>query len=924
MPELPPVEETPNEPAIDPSTALKVLAAGGGLATAAQFAHHGGTRVFNLDATPHVRVLGGPQPYIASNNTSKDSFSSQAHALIKALKEQGLNVDHDPWPTSGKDAKGIARTVVRQAASPPDYDAVIGVGHEFGRPAIVDAGKVKIRLNTDFDSGNFVNTRKIYDTAGQDAMAVRGDKKRFHRYWTPGKDEHYTMPEEHTGKLPSMRVGNIPVSDAFNTPYTVKDWSPAARKKAFFTMGGGNAAPMVFDELAVAGTEDLPATMADKLLRRPGAKNYATRRYDVSKRFFLDDVVEAMRAKHGNNFELDALLGSTWDKNPMQMRGMRSDNFFKELQDYIATPEGKARFSGVNFIDRIPQGEVARKFADSHYVMTVPGSTVGELMHMPGEEVGKIINVLPNTNRDLFMKHFEGNASNVTHEIPSAVTWDTAHADRRKHFEQLLEHENPRIQGRGVGYNFDVADAAKTLRSDVRHQKIKNLKVMAATGGLAVGSYLISKVMDKLKEHKQKKEQPMSMLEKLSKDLTQPVQGFTPASSRQPAPGTAPKVVIPGVPETLPPPPKINTAIKTQPIIPKQPGTIPKKTQPLPRPAFTTPAPKNAAPIIPGQPHPLISGPSAGGAVAPQPAQPVTPRSSRPGRFAGNVGKSLIGLGVATDVYNGDLVAAGSGAATMSSGVLPAVHLTSAARLVDAARYGEVPQYLQEQVDSRANGSVAGNIWRGAIDPVGSITGLLTANQQRIAQDIENSSNANAERALEAQLAVASNRKKEQRLQFEQDYSQDPRAQAGGDMKSYISSRFNAQRQAQQQQVTDQRTQSLEEKYRAQVAQEAQNAKDNEARLAAESAGILKGSSEKVAGVFRRASGITDDRSSDWCNKNDLIYLKNYTKYAFLSEDEYINLPVDPAGPKTLQEFCKVAGKKVDELAKVRRKLKIG
>ena len=86
---------------------------------------------------------------------------------------------------------------------------------------------------------------------------------------------------------------------------------------------------------------------------------------------------------------------------------------------------------------------------------------------------------------------------------------------------------------------------------------------------------------------------------------------------------------------------------------------------------------------------------------------------------------------------------------------------------------------------------------------------------------------------------------------------------------------------------------------------------------------LKKQSALKKLGVFRRASGILDENSQDWCNTADLQHLKSFVKYAFLDETSYAALPVDPTGPKSLNEFKKIAGRTVSKADLLKRGLKI-
>jgi hypothetical protein len=487
-------------------TYLNYVGSGLGLAGGYRFIQGGGTRGLDTEAAPRVQVMSG----------AEGSFGNQAKGLESMLKAEGIEATPYSW-TSTADKERLGG--FRRLLDAPGSDASIYVGHNsFPGKDLADIGKVKYRINSDFREGNFISPkllyhggesesssdklkRKIIETVGGDRMAVREDPKSYDRFFTPG-DPSIPMPEQYQGKLPTVMTGNIPTRDVFGqTPFKEKDWSPGAKINAVLTTGGGNAMPQVFDELPKEHAGLLPG--AD----RPGVYNLEERLkgqqwrdYDVSKRFFLDDIMENLRKTHGeDNVNLKFLTGlgkaNTWPDNK---------EFIEKLRKYVTEdPEGQRRFKGLQVLDHID--DMPGAFADAHYVFATPGSTVAEVMRMPGEHVPRMINVLPNDKPEGYMKHFPVNAEETVRKFPGAHTWDTMGENRGEALAKIMSEGVPHAPGRTTGYESDFSQIGKTIREDVKNNKIKNIKTLAALGGASAGAFLLAQVAKMVRKRQERK-----------------------------------------------------------------------------------------------------------------------------------------------------------------------------------------------------------------------------------------------------------------------------------------------------------------------------------------------------------------------------------------------------------------------------------
>ena len=485
--------------------ALEGASVAGAAGTLGAFAHMGGTRTFDPNAKPKVLLIGGKEEF-SRKPRPMDSFSAQSQAMVRGLREAGVDVQYKPL--AAHPGKLLAHLL-----DVPTHDALIVAGHPHGYPRYVGgAGKVRYRQNSDFGDGNNVNSKDIYRAgmAGQDSMAVREPHKWYTRNLVPGTEDT-PLKSKYKGRRESVMIGNIPVSPAFEgATYSPKDWSPTARKKAFITIGGGNAAPMVFDDI---GSDTLHMKHRSSQPRRVTGKlglSGTGRSYKYKEKFWLDDLVQALNTKHKEGIDIELLLG-TGKVQKGERKGLYSGdgqwgkipNLYDDFSHYLQTPEGQTRFPGLKLIDRLPQAadkpggpSMAGAYSDAHYNFLVPGSTSAEAMAIGGGTPGKTVVMMPNDRPKLFMKHFPQNLAEMQRSgLPNVHRWDMHDkAGRMAQLQAILDAEVQSAPGR-QGYKTDFSKLKEVIKADVKKQKMKNIKTLAMMGGVSMATGVLGKVV---------------------------------------------------------------------------------------------------------------------------------------------------------------------------------------------------------------------------------------------------------------------------------------------------------------------------------------------------------------------------------------------------------------------------------------------
>lgn len=373
-----------------------------------------------------------------------DSFSGQALSAADSLHRGGFNVDvlqkavNSPMRkvfvdsagnvvhkgTSG--AKELTVFNQRDAYRPIDLspsslrkaDAVLQVGDGASDHVLNNArtrGKGVYRLLTDYGDGNFKQPDMWLD--GQNWMKVRNPRL-YDRLFVPGGAEKGLWSELKRGRKANVNIGDIAISPIFED---MQFSNSGGKPKAMLTVGGGAGSSIA--------------------LRNVGASESQRYNFIGKERTLFDDILSALRKKHGDKAILDVFLGGTITKPQPVLRGGKVfferppsdaslsrnlqkltdllDPTSKRYKKYKKLERGRKlisaiekRYKGLNFIHRVPQTEIGKAYATSDYVFALPGSTTAEFSAIKGQKHGGLIHLIP-SEADWAPRHFRGNAKYV-------------------------------------------------------------------------------------------------------------------------------------------------------------------------------------------------------------------------------------------------------------------------------------------------------------------------------------------------------------------------------------------------------------------------------------------------------------------------------------------------------------------------------
>ena len=437
-------------------SAMLASVAGGG----AYVARHPRLNDFNPFGKKRVRVVGGVKPWSyharqeaadiltrasrgetippdvlsrAAKVFALDSFSGQSHAVADAFKRSGMNTTlvrssinspvktvesalgqskvfdlHDfyrPRPLTERDILGA--------------DAIVQVGDSASHGTLEKArrrGAGIYRVLTDYGDGNFLQPDEWL--GGQNWMKIRNPKL-YDRLFIPGGAEADLWGNIPSGRKANVNIGDIAVSPIFKNMQFERHSGPGT--KAMLTIGGGAGASLS--------------------LRNYSAKENARYNFIGRDRTLFDDILSALRHKHGDNVNLNVFLGSSISK-PQNIRNydgtvsrgyapsdiklskklnqldevLSGDSGSKLVSRLSRTEKGRKlladirnRYRGMKLIKTVPQTEIGRNYASSDYVFALPGSTTAEYSSIRGQNHGGVIHLIP-PEEPWAPRHFRGNA----------------------------------------------------------------------------------------------------------------------------------------------------------------------------------------------------------------------------------------------------------------------------------------------------------------------------------------------------------------------------------------------------------------------------------------------------------------------------------------------------------------------------------
>ena len=411
-----------------------------------------GLRSVNPLAKPTVNVLGGTQ--------GGGSFSSQAKAWAEALKDHGIdtervtNYDAQYYtPNNNKMNQLLNRDAVLQVGATPFESDM--------HTRVADGSMLRYRALTDIGDGNFNQPEQWLE--GRNWMKVHDSPSSYSRMFVPGGDVS-PLPEQYASRLGNVNLPSIPTNKLFHGKEFVSDKAIAGARAAI-TMGGGAGGFLLF--------RDLQEPTAD-----------GGHRYSSSKKNILDNIQEALRKKHGDDFGVDMYVGGKVDDIKKSYPAF--GDFVQSIYD-----DKTDRYKNIRLHSLVPQEDIAKVYSNADYLFQLPGSTTAELAAMKGNP-GKVINLVPDENPDWMPKHFSSNAKFNEKIMPGATSIDLADSDNMLSRISKAVMEGRESMGESPNRVADVSDAAKAIKSDIFKLKLKRLgKLGLPLAGMAGGVSLL-------------------------------------------------------------------------------------------------------------------------------------------------------------------------------------------------------------------------------------------------------------------------------------------------------------------------------------------------------------------------------------------------------------------------------------------------
>lgn len=494
-----------------------------------------------------------------------DSFSGQTLASADALNRAGFKVDvikrtiNAPKKTvadatnmidpkdlkkvkkflDGKGLKDLEYFDPRDFYRTPDLspkqlrgaDAILQLGDSTNDMTLANArkrGAKLYRMLTDYGDGNF---KQPDYWLGQNWMKVR-DPKLYDRLIVPGGAEKGLWDQLGRGRSRNINVDRIGVSPVFGLEKF--EHTSGSSPKAMFTLGGG---------------------ANGWVLGNPNVKAINKYNFIGKERTLFDDMLSALRAKHGDNATLDAYLGTVVQKKQLildpatgklklgyapsdlrlsvKMRRLMDSmdpesRLYKRLEQ---TSKGKKvlkyitnRYKGLNLIGQVPQSDIARAYATSDYIFALPGSTAAEFAAINGQKHGNMIHLIP-SEADWSTRHFRGNAAftnrimqpNAKKNIVSLLS-----KNRASDLTKAVREGGFKDWGRkAIPQGDNLAPMAKAIKRDIVLKRLGRVGKLGllATPAIGAGAYLY-------KKHTNKKAPPKTRMQKIWDLITDKVSGI--------------------------------------------------------------------------------------------------------------------------------------------------------------------------------------------------------------------------------------------------------------------------------------------------------------------------------------------------------------------------------------------------------------
>lgn len=471
------------------------------------------------------RTINAPKKTVADATNLIDPKDLSKKEFKRLLKGKGLR-DLEYF-----DPRDFYRTPELSPKQLRGADAVLQLGDSTHDMTLANARKrgAKIyRMLTDYGDGNF---KQPDYWLGQNWMKVR-DPKLYDRLIVPGGAEKDLWDQLGRGRSGNINVDRIGVSPIFG----LKEFShtSGSKPKAMFTLGGG---------------------ANGWILGNPNVKGINKYNFIGKERTLFDDMLSALRAKHGDNATLDAYLGTVVQKKQFIMdpvtgklkvgyapsdlrlsvkmrRFMDSMNPESRLYQRLSqTSKGKKvlkyianRYKGLNLIGQVPQDAIANAYASSDYIFALPGSTAAEFAAIKGQKHGNMIHLIP-SEADWSTRHFRGNAAftnrimqpNAKKNIVSLLS-----ENRASDLTKAVREGGFKDWGRkAIPQGDNLAPMAKAIKRDIMLKRLGRVGKLGllATPAVGAGAYLY-------KKHTNKKAPPKSRMQEIWDLITDKVSGI--------------------------------------------------------------------------------------------------------------------------------------------------------------------------------------------------------------------------------------------------------------------------------------------------------------------------------------------------------------------------------------------------------------
>lgn len=430
---------------------------------------------------------------------SNSSFSAPTWTTMTALNDAGI-------PTHLYNIGGnTLADDVRRVAADKSIGSVIQIGAMSPENAAVlqQSGKHLGRLATDYGSGGYLQPRYHLHGNGQlgyiNGMYIDPLINYDSVYIPGGKLRRW---EGIPNNAKTVSIGRLATSPLFGSVGYSQTHGP--RAQAFLTTGGGSGIGLPFEYRTLGAL----GANTDRSIMHPAPN-------------LLDYLLDALRKKHGDNFDLNyvtgideslirprlkpadydylvnnigkvrntAELGSQLDflimgdlMNPKSdlYRRVASRPGGQQLLDRIAK-----RFSGLHVINRVPLPEMAKYYGNADYIIGLPGSSVGEMAQMYGKKTPGIIHLVPREN-EFYPRHFRGNAlatnaimqPGARHNIVSVAS-----PTLKEDIARAIQEGGFKDWGRRP--IMSTQEAMAPMVNDIRRaNRIRELKMLASPSGL--------------------------------------------------------------------------------------------------------------------------------------------------------------------------------------------------------------------------------------------------------------------------------------------------------------------------------------------------------------------------------------------------------------------------------------------------------